>query len=222
MSSNVLPLENINSAFFPVANNIKLDSTHYEKKIVNAKKENPLHWHIVAIAVGIVVFGVGCFGILGLLNSYSVVSLPQAFSSFIGTIGNTSHFWSLWTISAGGITIGSLVIAFSSIKLHSVQSKRKEVLEPIYANLKLYQEGMNVFWNCFSDEENSEVKLPDYVDLSNGRYVEWEVTQGNADPFYVYFIRKDYKTYCTPKLSPEHRSLMKRFFTGCATGYNPI
>jgi|GEM_PF-4951424 len=83
-----------------------------QKEIIpeSLSREPPKKWHLVAIAVGVLVLGGGAFGVTGLLYSHGLIEVPSWLASAIGTVGNTPHFWSLWVMGGGGIAAGGALL----------------------------------------------------------------------------------------------------------------
>jgi hypothetical protein len=86
-----------------------------------SKSASSVKLNIIALLAGITAIAViGGFGVIGLLQSHSVISLPSSFhglASLIGTIGNTPHFWSLWLIAGSGCILGSGLCGFAIAEL---------------------------------------------------------------------------------------------------------
>jgi hypothetical protein len=83
-----------------------------------AKNQTSKKWFILAVGIGTLVV-IGGLGTVGLIHSYGL-NLPQGLqwlTSAIGTIGNTSHFWSLWTMAVGGTVAGGILITYSIYKI---------------------------------------------------------------------------------------------------------
>ena len=137
-----------------------------DTEVEQAKNQTSKGWFILAIAVGILVVGAGTFGGVGLLQSHGLISLPHWLASTIGTVGNTPHFWSLWTIAVGGITVGGSLIAFGSSKIHT-HRKRAEV-ERKAAKNKLIDS--NFTKNNFKEVIIHPEQMSDFAFLKNGEY----------------------------------------------------
>ena len=104
-----------------------------DTQVEQVKNQTSKAWFILAIAIGILVVGVGTFGGVGLLQSHGLISLPHWLASTIGTVGNTPHFWSLWAIAAGGALAGGGLIAFGSSKIHTIRKEEKRVVDELEA-----------------------------------------------------------------------------------------
>lgn len=74
-------------------------------------------WYKVAIAVGSLFLLLGVFGALGLAHMHGLITLPQWMATAVGAIGQTPHFWSLWTVGVGGVVIGLGGIVFGIYKI---------------------------------------------------------------------------------------------------------
>ncbi len=197
-------------------------------------------WFALAIFVGmVVVIGAGGFGAVGLLQSHGIISLPKSLdwlASAIGTVGKTSHFWSLWTITASGPSIGSILIAFGSFKIYKANfnpkklvTQKKEVLgdqppQAIDAPQRL-QEAKNAILDDFGDKfDQLELKKDDYNDLPEGRFRGVEFTTFDEESQkdipekrvdrYVVVINYQGTLMCTGRVTYEDATRLKEHVLG--------
>lgn len=103
------------------------------RQIVKADLQISKKWLIVALVVGSLFVIVGAVGLYGLLNSQNLISLPQSF----GIIGQLPQ-WSLWTMTAGGFTLGSCVIGYGIFQ---------------FLRLKRIASQLEIFTNCFAQKK---------------------------------------------------------------------
>lgn len=102
-------------------------------------------WFILAIAIGIVVFGAGGFGTVGLLHAHGMIGLPPSFewlASAIGTVGSNPHSWSLWAMAIGGIVVGGGLIASGSYKFHKAKQQHEKEFEQLQPKSSLEEEDL--------------------------------------------------------------------------------
>ena len=104
-------------------------------------KDQPSKLWGVALAVGLIALTLGISSGVGLLQSYQVIHLPSSwFTSAISWIGNTSHYWSLWTIALGGIVAGAVLIPPGIYKIYKLAQTETELNENIIHSSRLQME----------------------------------------------------------------------------------
>lgn len=82
---------------------------------------NSQHWRVVAISlIGVVALILGISASVGLATMLHSIQLPTSwFTELVHSIGNTSHFWSLWLIAVGGCTLGASSLGYVIYKICS-------------------------------------------------------------------------------------------------------
>lgn len=156
----------------------------FDKWFVTRFENSPAKgWFIIAVAVGLVATGIGGLGAVGLLHSYGIISLPQWLASAIGTVGQTPHFWSLWTIAVGGVLGGGAMIMLSSYKIHQLRKQERVFGE---SNLNDLYYIMEQFSNNF-DEIGVDPKQFYYLDI--GEYTPCYYSQSVESKSFFFVLR---------------------------------
>jgi hypothetical protein len=131
----------------------------------NPGKVGAKNWYLIALSIGmLIISGSGGFGAVSLLHSYGIISLSNSLpwlASAIGTIGNTSHFWSLWVISGTGLFIGYSGLVACGYKL---RHKLAEV-DPCFGYIPQEEKYLPQEEKHISQEEKCQSPLDSLEDL---------------------------------------------------------
>jgi hypothetical protein len=164
--SKPISIENAESRFFDNVEKVhkKGHNEYFSSRFKKVQADNPRRWSIVAIAVGaLIALGFGSFGGIGLLHSYGVIGTfpPQLqwLSSAIGTIGNTSHFWSLWVLAGGGVAAGAITCVLGIRSLRRVNQVREKENKQILNEQKEYGDYKLLFDTEFANYNTREREL---------------------------------------------------------------
>lgn len=155
-------------------------------------------WFITAAAIGVlVVVVVGGVGILGLLHSHKVISLPPEIAA-IGRISNSG----LWAMSIGGVLGGGIII-YSSYKIHKIRKEKRpeSKLEP---ELKHQDDEL---WSQFKRDNFQKIGL----DLNNYKPLRKKtfVKQGCPENYWI-VIRNQGGRQCTEKMTASQLQLLEQ------------
>lgn len=132
-----------------------------------------IKWEVTATLIGILVVGTGCFGGVGLLHSYGVISLPNNLARFVGTIGQAG----LWTLTVGGFIVGGFIvggaiIGVGSYKIHQTRMQQELLARMQQELLAKFSEGNLTHlprMGCTNLEASTYYFMPKHVRKSRGQ-----------------------------------------------------
>lgn len=173
---------------------IKMHQANGDGELFSGAAQIPLRARnksIAAVAIGcIVLLASGGFGVFGFM-----------YPSAIGTIGQTTHLWGLWSIVGAGGVFGSIVLSIGSVKIHQNRGritliKRQETLYKSFLEMKDIKDNLEFIKNT-TDPTKALKKLhaASYKHLKRLDYGQYYINKRPSCDFYQVILRTSLDTY---------------------------
>lgn len=149
----------------------------------------PKRCALTTIVLGIlVVVGVGGTGILGLLHSHKIISLPLG----LAPIGNLNASY-LWLMTGGGALLGVALIGYGSCKIHKAKAPDKQA-QVTFNEDQLMQ--------AFGDNFTKDLVVSDFIAMPQMYFTS--VSFPDDPQKNMYLVKKDSscKLECTRPVFP--------------------